>query len=131
MKKDENFVLNILGIGAIALMLGLNIRHALNNYGITKNELHLEILAQSNSSGGSSGSGSGSDNYGGGSSGSGSGSNNFGGSSNDPGIRIYCRCTDGNIFGGNKQCKTNGDNAVCAQSEQGGNIDCSTYNSNC
>jgi hypothetical protein len=49
----------------------------------------------------------------------------------DPGIRIYCRCTDGNIFGGNKQCKTNGDNAVCAQSEQGGNIDCSTYNSNC
>jgi phosphoheptose isomerase len=49
----------------------------------------------------------------------------------DPGIRIYCRCTDGNIFGGNKQCKTNGDNAVCAQGEQGGNIDCTTYNSNC
>jgi hypothetical protein len=53
------------------------------------------------------------------------------GGTSDPGIRIYCRCTDGNIFGGNKQCKANGDNSVCAQSEQGGNIDCSTYNSNC
>jgi hypothetical protein len=50
---------------------------------------------------------------------------------NDPGIRIYCRCTDGNFIGFNKQCKTNGDNAVCAQGEQGGNIDCTTYNSNC
>jgi predicted transcriptional regulator len=49
----------------------------------------------------------------------------------DSGVRIYCRCNDGNIFGGNKQCKTNGKNAVCAQSEQGGNIDCATYNSNC
>ncbi len=49
----------------------------------------------------------------------------------DPGIRIYCRCTDGNIFGGKKQCKANGDNSVCAQSEQGGNVDCMTYNSNC
>ena len=45
--------------------------------------------------------------------------------------RIICRCTDGNIFGANKQCKANGDNAKCAQSAPGGNIDCSDYNANC
>ncbi|MDR0699122.1 MAG: hypothetical protein LBG28_07905 [Tannerella sp.] len=57
----------------LALMFVLNLRHAINNYGITtNNKLHIEILAQSNSSGGSSGSGSGSGSdssgYGGGSS---------------------------------------------------------------
>ena len=50
----------------------------------------------------------------------------------DPGIRIYCYCTDGNIFGGGKKCAANGNQEkACAQSEQGGNIDCSTYNVNC
>jgi hypothetical protein len=44
------------------------------------------------------------------------------------GIVIYCKCTRG-IFSQN--CKANGDNGVCAQSTQGGNIDCSQYNSNC
>ncbi|MDR0698091.1 MAG: hypothetical protein LBG28_02555 [Tannerella sp.] len=73
MKLTNDFRLTILGVGALALMLGLNIRHALNNYGITDGNLHMEILAQSNSSGGGSGSGS--------SSGSGGGSDNYGGSS--------------------------------------------------
>ncbi|MDR1115001.1 MAG: hypothetical protein LBL33_02400 [Tannerella sp.] len=48
--------MTILGTGALALMLGLNIRHAVNNYGIMDGKLHTEILAQSNSSGGGSGS---------------------------------------------------------------------------
>ncbi|MDR0698094.1 MAG: hypothetical protein LBG28_02570 [Tannerella sp.] len=57
MRLTNDFKLTILGVGALALMLGLNIRHALNNYGITDGNLHMEILAQSNSSGGGSGSG--------------------------------------------------------------------------
>jgi hypothetical protein len=52
----KKFKLTILGTGALALMLGLNIRHAVNNYGIMDGKLHTEILAQSNSSGGGSGS---------------------------------------------------------------------------
>jgi hypothetical protein len=72
MKKNRDLKMKILGIGAMAIMLGFNIRHAMNNYGIVENNLALEILAQSNSGGGSgsgSGSGGGNDNYGGGSSG--------------------------------------------------------------
>jgi hypothetical protein len=46
----------------------------------------------------------------------------------DPGVVIYCKCTR-NIF--SKNCKANGDDGVCAQSSQGGNINCSQYNSNC
>jgi hypothetical protein len=74
MKLTNDFKLTILGVGALALMLGLNIRHALNNYGITDGNLHMEILAQSNSSGGGSGSGSGS---------------GSGGSNNNGGTNIY------------------------------------------
>jgi hypothetical protein len=58
MKKYKDFGLKLLGIGAIAVMLGLNIRHALNGYGVTDSDLHVEVLAQSNSSGDSSGSSS-------------------------------------------------------------------------
>ncbi|MDR1114999.1 MAG: hypothetical protein LBL33_02390 [Tannerella sp.] len=46
----KKFKLTILGTGALALMLGLNIRHAVNNYGIMDGKLHMEVLAQSNSS---------------------------------------------------------------------------------
>jgi hypothetical protein len=78
MKKDRDFKMKILGIGAMAIMLGFNIRHAVNNYGITDGNMHMEVLAQSNSSssgsGSGSGGGSGSGNSGGGSSGSGSSS---------------------------------------------------------
>lgn len=44
----------ILAVGAIALMftVGLNVQHALKNYGIEKLPLHNEVLAQTNSSGG-------------------------------------------------------------------------------
>jgi len=52
-------------------------------------------------------------------------------SSEDSGIIIYCKCNDGNLIGQNKKCKANGSNDVCAQSEAGGNIMCSNYDSNC
>ncbi|WP_158712862.1 hypothetical protein [Parabacteroides pacaensis] len=44
----------LMGAGALFLLLGsgLNIQYALNNYGITKNSLHVEVLAQTNNSGG-------------------------------------------------------------------------------
>jgi hypothetical protein len=57
-------ILSVIGIGAFALMVGLNLRHAANGYGILDNNLSVEVLAQTNSSG--SGSGNGSD-YGSGS----------------------------------------------------------------
>ena len=47
----------ILAAGAIliAFGLGLNIQHALNDYGIADNSLHTQVLAQSSSSGDGSG----------------------------------------------------------------------------
>ncbi|MDR1114840.1 MAG: hypothetical protein LBL33_01555 [Tannerella sp.] len=54
-------ILSVIGIGAFALMVGLNLRHAANDYGILDNNLSVEVLAQTNSSGSGSGSGSGSD----------------------------------------------------------------------
>jgi hypothetical protein len=41
----------IVGLGVLALMVALNLRHAFNDYGIKDNKLHVEVLAQSNSSG--------------------------------------------------------------------------------
>jgi hypothetical protein len=84
----KNLKITILGIGALALMLGLNIRHAVNNYGIMDGKLHTEILAQSNSSGGD-GSGSGNDGSGSGNNGGGSGSGGESGGDSRP----YCTCT--------------------------------------
>ena len=46
-------------------MSGLNVRHALNDYGVKDNKLHVEVLAQTNTTGGGgtdSGSGSGTGN---------------------------------------------------------------------
>jgi hypothetical protein len=61
MKTFKKFKLTILGALALITAVALNVRHALNNYGILDNKLHVEILAQSNSGKGSgSGSGSGS-----------------------------------------------------------------------
>jgi hypothetical protein len=74
----------VIGIGAIVLIYALNLGYALDNYGITKNSLTLDVLAQtSNSGGGGSstggGSGGGSSTGGGGSSsGSGNGNNTSG-----------------------------------------------------
>ena len=62
----KNFKLTILGVVTLLIALTLNFRHALDNYGISKNKLHVEVLAQSNGSGGSSSGGG--DSSGGGSS---------------------------------------------------------------
>ena len=39
--------------------------------------------------------------------------------------RIVCKCT---LFG---KCRASGGGSTCAQSEPGGNIDCSQYDGNC
>lgn len=46
--------LKILVVGTFAVLttVGLNFRHALNDYGVLDNRLHVEVLAQSNNSGG-------------------------------------------------------------------------------
>lgn len=76
MKKT---LLTILGVATLIFALTLNFRHALDDYGVLKNKLHVEVLAQSNNTGGSSsgggssgGSSSGGDSSGGGNSGGGS-----------------------------------------------------------
>ncbi len=58
MKKKKMLVL--LGMSLFMLGIGLNVQYALDDYGVVKNSLHMEVLAQSNSSGDGSGSGSGS-----------------------------------------------------------------------
>jgi hypothetical protein len=40
----------ILGVGAVALILMFNLRHAINEYGLLENSLALQIVAQTNSS---------------------------------------------------------------------------------
>lgn len=47
----------LLKVGAIAFFsaIGLNLQYAWANYGITKQPLHMEVLAQSNDSGGGGG----------------------------------------------------------------------------
>jgi len=49
-----------MGVAVLALIVGLNVRHALNDYGVTTNKLHLEVLAQTSTTGGGSTSGGGS-----------------------------------------------------------------------
>ena len=39
----------------MALAIGLNVRHALNDYGVKNGKLHVEVLAQASGSGGGSG----------------------------------------------------------------------------
>lgn len=52
----KNIKLTILGTVALLLAVGLNVRHALNDYGIRDNKLHVEVLAQTNGSNGGGGS---------------------------------------------------------------------------
>ncbi|GEM_PF-2268887 len=74
----------ILGTIALFIAMTLNFRHTLDDYGVRNNNLHLEVLAQSNSAGGSGngsnvGGGGGGIPDGGGSTGGGGGSNGSGG----------------------------------------------------
>ena len=79
----KNIKLTILGIATLLFALTLNFRHAIDDYGISKNKLHIEVLAQSNNSGGDSSSvDSSNGNSSGESSSGGSSSNNNGGGSN-------------------------------------------------
>lgn len=55
----KNVKLTIIGICAVSTALVLNIQHALNDYGILDNKLHVEVLAQSNDSGDGTGSSTG------------------------------------------------------------------------
>jgi hypothetical protein len=55
----KNIKLTLLGAAALLIAVALNVRHALNDYGIKDNKLHVEVLAQSNGSGGGGGSSSG------------------------------------------------------------------------
>ncbi|RNC66925.1 hypothetical protein [Proteiniphilum sp. X52] len=56
MKKNY---LTILGIATLLFALTLNLRHALDDYGVVENKLHVEVLAQSTTSGGGGSSGGG------------------------------------------------------------------------
>jgi len=56
----KNKMLTIVGVLALALAIGLNVRHALNDYGVKDGKLHVEVLAQASGSGGGSTSGGGS-----------------------------------------------------------------------
>ncbi len=47
-------LLTILGVATLLFALTLNFRHALDDYGVSKNKLHVEVLAQTNNTGGSS-----------------------------------------------------------------------------
>lgn len=55
----KNFILTIVGVATLLIALTLNFRHALDDYGVTKNKLHLEVLAQTNNTGGGGTSGGG------------------------------------------------------------------------
>lgn len=55
----KNIKLTILGIATLLFALTLNFRHAIDDYGVLKNKLHVEVLAQTtNTGGGSTGGGS-------------------------------------------------------------------------
>jgi hypothetical protein len=56
----KNIKFTLLGVATLLFALTLNFRHALNDYGIADNKLHVEVLAQSNGSGGGGSSGGGS-----------------------------------------------------------------------
>ncbi len=79
----KKIYLTILGIATLLFALTLNFKHALDDYGIVDNKLHVEVLAQSNGSGGGDSSGGGSSG-GGSSGGSSSGGSSSGGSSSNP-----------------------------------------------
>jgi hypothetical protein len=73
----------IIGLGALALMVTLSLRHAHNNYGILDGNLPLQVLAQTNNSGGgTTGDGGGTTGDGGGTTGNGGGTT---GNGNDGG----------------------------------------------
>ena len=38
----------ILGVFALILAVGLNVRHAMNDYGVKESKLHIEALARTN-----------------------------------------------------------------------------------
>ena len=68
LKKVKFFI----GLAAFSLIVGFNVHHASNGYGVKDGKLHVEILAQDTGSGGTgSGSGSGTDSGGSNNSGSG------------------------------------------------------------
>lgn len=48
----------------------------------------------------------------------------------DDGVVIFCRCSAAPLFHNNR-CLTTNSGTICAQSEAGGNIMCTTYDSNC
>jgi len=50
----KNIKLTILGVATLLFALTLNFRHAIDDYGISKNKLHVEVLAQTNDTGGDS-----------------------------------------------------------------------------
>ena len=57
MKNKSKF---FIGFFTFTFIIGLNVRHILSNYGVSENNLHVEILAQTNTGTGTgSGSGSG------------------------------------------------------------------------
>jgi hypothetical protein len=41
----KEYGLLIVGLGTLALMIGLNLRHAVNGYGILDNNLSIEVSA--------------------------------------------------------------------------------------
>jgi len=47
----KNFFTVLLGFATLALTLGLNLGHAMNDYGLSGNALSMFVLAQSNGSG--------------------------------------------------------------------------------
>ena len=49
----------ISGVLALVLVVGLNVRHALNDYGVKDGNLHAEVMAQSTGTGGGTGTGTG------------------------------------------------------------------------
>jgi hypothetical protein len=46
MKKFQKIKFTIVGVVALITTVALNVRHALNDYGLRDNTLHLEVLAQ-------------------------------------------------------------------------------------
>jgi hypothetical protein len=96
MKYIKKHLLTIVGIGALILTVGLNLRNAVNNYGILDNSLSIEVLAQTGSSGG--GSDSGGESSGGGSS---DNSGNSGGSGSTTVIKHKLECGSSGV----KMCK--------------------------
>ncbi|WP_106832094.1 hypothetical protein [Parabacteroides pacaensis] len=53
--KKVKFSTTLVGLGALALALSLNFIYASNDYGISDNSLSVQVLAQTNKSGGDSG----------------------------------------------------------------------------